>query len=123
MATVRYIVNDVSESCQFYAEFFEFEVEAQYGEAMAILHKDDLTLWLAGPTSSAAQPMPDGTKPVPGGWNRFAFEIEDIKATVATLKGKGMKFRNEIVRQGGRAQILCEDPSGNVIELMQRENA
>ncbi len=53
----------------------------------------------------------------------FVFEIEDIEATVTMLKGNGMKFKNEIIRGGGRAQILCEDPSGNVIELMQRANA
>ncbi len=123
MATVRYMVKDVSESCEFYAKYFGFEVEAQYGEGMAILNKDDLTLWLAGPLSSAGQPMSDGTKPVPGGWSRFVFEIEDIEAMVTTLKGNGMKFKNEIIRGGGRAQILCEDPSGNVIELMQRANA
>ena len=51
------------------------------------------------------------------------FEVEDIEATVATLKGNGMKFKNEIIRGGGRAQIPCEDPSGNVIELMQRKHA
>ncbi|MEE8435963.1 MAG: VOC family protein [bacterium] len=123
MVTVRYIVNDVSESCEFYTRHFGFEVEAQFGETMAILHKDDLTLWPAGPPSSAGKPMPDGTKPVPGGWNRFVFEIEDIEATVTRLKGNGMKFKNEIVRGDGRGQILCEDPSGNVIELMQRKNA
>ena len=122
MATVRYIVNDVSESCEFYAKHFGFEVEAQYGDAMAILNKDDLTLWLAGPVSSAGKPMPDGTKPAPGGWNRFVFDIEDIDTTVTTLRESGMNFKNEIIRTGGRAQILCEDPSGNVIELMQREN-
>ncbi len=123
MATGRYMVKGVSESCGFYVKHFGFEVEAQYGEGMAILNKDDLTLWLAGPPSSAGKPMPDGTKPAPGGWNRFVFEIEDIEATVTTLKGNGMKFKNEIIRGGGRAQILCEDPSGNVIELMQRINA
>jgi len=93
MATVRYMVKDVSESCEFYAKHFGFEVEAQYGEAVAILNRDDLTLWLAGPQSSAGQPMPDGTKPVPGGWSRFVFEIEDIEATVTALKAKGMKFK------------------------------
>ena len=44
MATVRYMVKDVSESCEFYAKHFGFEVEAQYGAGMAILSKDDLTL-------------------------------------------------------------------------------
>ena len=123
MPAVRYMVDDVSESCEFYVKYFGFEVENQFGPAMAILHKDDLNLWLAGPLSSAGQPMSDGTKPVPGGWSRFVFETEDIDEMVATLRAKGMKFKNEILRGGGRAQILCEDPSGNVIELMQRENA
>ena len=121
MATVRYMVNDVSESCEFYVKYFGFEVENQFGPAMAILKKDDLNLWLAGPPSSAGQPMSDGTKPVPGGWSRFVFETEDIDGMVAALRDKGMKFKNEILRLGGRAQILCEDPSGNVIELMQRD--
>ena len=88
---------------------------------MAILNKDDLALWLAGPPSSAGKQMPDGTKPEPGGWSRFVFEVEDLDAMVTTLKSNGMKFRSDIIRGGGRAQILCEDPSGNVIELMQRQ--
>ncbi len=36
MATVRYMVKDVSESCGFYVKHFGFEVEAQYGEGVAI---------------------------------------------------------------------------------------
>ena len=92
MGIMRYLVKDVSESSEFYVRHFGFEVEAQYGDAVAILNKDDLTLWLAGPNSFAGQPMPDGTKPVPGGWNRIAFEVEDIEAAVATLRGK----RNEV---------------------------
>jgi len=119
LATVRYMVDNVSESCEFYTTHFGFRVERQYGEAMAILSKDDLNLWLAGPSSSAAQPMKDGSKPIPGGWNRFVFEIDDIDTMVANLKSNGMKFKSEIIRGGGRSQILCEDPSGNVIELMQ----
>ena len=121
MATVRYMVTDVTESCEFYVKHFGFEVEAKYGEAIAILNNDDLTLLLAGPPSSAGKPMPDGTKPVPGGWNRFVVDVEDLDAMVTTLKNNGMKFRSEIIRGGGRAQILCEDPSGNVIELLQRQ--
>jgi predicted enzyme related to lactoylglutathione lyase len=28
-------------------------------------------------------------------------------------------FRNEVVQGPGGAQVLCEDPSGNLIELFQ----
>ncbi len=120
MATMRYIVNDVSASCVFYTKFFGFDVEADFSPAMAILKKQDLTLWLAGPKSSAGKEMSDGNQPVPGGWNRFVIEVKDIEAVVNRLRDLGMPFKNEIVRQGGRSQILCEDPSGNVIELMQQ---
>jgi catechol 2,3-dioxygenase-like lactoylglutathione lyase family enzyme len=63
--------------------------------------------------------MPDGTLPEPGGWNRFAIEVEDIEATVATLKAAGVRFRNDVVTGVGGKQILLEDPSGNPVELFQ----
>jgi predicted enzyme related to lactoylglutathione lyase len=63
--------------------------------------------------------MPDGRKPEPGGWNRFVIEVGDLAALVAELRAAGAAFRNDIVRGPGGQQILCEDPSGNVIELFQ----
>ena len=119
MASIRYLVNDVNQSIQFYTESLGFTLEQQFGPAMAIVSKNDLTLWLAGPISSAAQPMPDGKKPQPGGWNRIVLQVEDINSLVSSLNGKNVKFRNEIVSGPGGSQILCEDPSGNVIELFQ----
>ncbi len=63
--------------------------------------------------------MPDGTAQTPGGWNRFALEVEDLESMVASLEKSGVRFRNEIVRGVGGKQILVEDPSGNPIELFQ----
>ncbi len=119
MATVRYLVDEVDASIKFYTESLGFELQNNFGPPFAIVKKDDLTLWLAGPLSSAARPMPDGRKPEPGGWNRFALEVEDLESSVTSLKEKGVKFRNEITKGPGGAQILCEDPSGNVVELFQ----
>lgn len=120
MALVRYLVNDVEESIRFYSEVLGFQLVQQYGSAMAILSNGDLTLWLAGPGSSAAQAMPDGGKPEPGrGWNRFVIEVDDLPGFVARFKANGIRFRNEIVQGPGGSQILCEDPSGNLIELFQ----
>jgi catechol 2,3-dioxygenase-like lactoylglutathione lyase family enzyme len=119
MATFRYLVDDVEAAIQFYTGLLGFELVDQFGPAMAIVTKDDITLWLAGPVSSAAQPMPDGRKPQPGGWNRFVLEVDDLKTLVGQLKTQGVKFRNEILQGPGGQQILCEDPSGNVIELFQ----
>lgn len=63
--------------------------------------------------------MPDGTRPEPGGWNRFAIEVTDIEATVDTLRKSGARFRNEIVTGVGGKQIIVEDPSGNPVELFE----
>jgi len=119
MATVRYLVENVAESIAFYTGSLGFEVKQQFGPAMAILARGDLTLWLAGPAAAASKPMPDGRKPEPGGWNRFVVEVADLPALVATLRQHGVKFRNEILEGHGGKQILCEDPSGNVVELFE----
>lgn len=119
MAQIRYLVSDVSESVAFYTEFLGFALVEQFGPAMAILTRGDLTLWLAGPAASASRPMPDGRKPAPGGWNRFVLEIDDLTTMFDKLRAKGATFRNDIVTGPGGRQILLEDPSGNVIELFE----
>ena len=119
MVSVRYLVTDVDAAIRFYSESLGFELKQKFGPAMAIVAKGELNLWLAGPVSSAAQAMPDGRKPEPGGWNRFVFQVEDLNALVQKLKADGVRFRNEIVKGPGGSQILCEDPSGNVVELFQ----
>ena len=119
MASIRYLVKDVDEAVAFYTGRLGFKLSQQFGPAMAILNHGDLTLWLAGPQASAARPMPDGRKPEPGGWNRFVLPVGDLAALVKELRTQGVAFRNDIVTGPGGQQILCEDPSGNVIELFQ----
>jgi catechol 2,3-dioxygenase-like lactoylglutathione lyase family enzyme len=119
MATVRYLVRDVDKAVAFYTQRLGFTLEQQFGPAMAIARRGDLTLWLAGPGASAARPMPDGRTPEPGGWNRIVVEVEALEAKVAELEAAGVAFRNRIVSGPGGRQILCEDPSGNVIELFE----
>ena len=119
MAAVRYLVHDVNAAVDFYTTHFGFSVKQQF-PAIAILERDGLTLWAAGPTASAARPMPDGRKPGPGGWNRFVIEVKNLPEIVAGLRDKGVPFRNDIVEGPGGRQILCEDPSGNVVELFER---
>jgi catechol 2,3-dioxygenase-like lactoylglutathione lyase family enzyme len=119
VATVRYLVDDVDAGVAFYHEHLGFELEQQMGPAFARLAKGDLTLWLAGPTSSAARPMPDGNQPLPGGWNRFVVEVDDLEAVVDRLRNAGATFRNDIVTGPGGKQIVLEDPAGNPIELFE----
>lgn len=63
--------------------------------------------------------MPDGTVPEPGGWNRFVIEVENLPALVKVLEGDGVQFRNTMIEGPGGRQVLCMDPSGNVIELFE----
>jgi catechol 2,3-dioxygenase-like lactoylglutathione lyase family enzyme len=119
MAQIRYLVRNVDEAVGFYRDRLGFRLEQQFGPAMAILQRDDLTLWLAGPGASASRPMPDGRRPEPGGWNRFVLKVDDLAGLVAELRGHGVPFRNDIVKGPGGQQILCEDPSGNAVELFQ----
>ena len=119
MATARYLVADVGAAVSFYTQSLGFSLRQQFGPAMAIVQRGDLTLWLAGPPSSAARAMPDGRKPEPGGWNRIVIEVDDLAAAVADLRAKGAVFRNDIVDGPGGRQILCDDPSGNAVELFE----
>lgn len=119
MATIRYLVHDVDASVEFYTQWLGFELTERWGPSFAIVSKGDLQLWLSGPQTSAAKPMPDGRLPEPGGWNRLVIEVSDLATLVANLKTAGMKFRNEILSGPGGQQILAEDPSGNPLELFQ----
>lgn len=119
MATIRYLVNDVERSLTFYTQVLGFKREQQMGSIIAMVSMGDLTLWLAGPQSSAARPMPDGQRPQPGGWNRLVIELADLAARVTELKQAGARFRNEIVVGPGGKQILLDDPDGNPVELFE----
>jgi catechol 2,3-dioxygenase-like lactoylglutathione lyase family enzyme len=87
----------------------------------AMLSRGELRLLLSQPSGAGGggQAMPDGTRPEPGGWNRFSLEVDDLAATVEKLRAAGVRFRNEIVIGVGGKQILLEDPSGNPVELFE----
>jgi len=64
--------------------------------------------------------MLDGTRPKPGGRNRFSLEVFDLAGTVEQLRDAGVHFRNDIITGVGGKQILLDDPSGNPIELLSQ---
>ena len=118
---VRYIVNDVDEAIAFYCTHLGFHEEMHPAPAFAMLSRGDLRLILSAPNpvGGGGQSMPDGTKPEPGGWNRFQLEVDNIEALVARLRDHGARFRNDIITGVGGKQTLLEDPAGNPIELFQ----
>jgi catechol 2,3-dioxygenase-like lactoylglutathione lyase family enzyme len=119
--SVRYIVDDAGAAAAFYRDRLGFEIKAQPGPGFAILSRDDLRLLLSEPSGpgGAAQPMPDGRKPEPGGWNRIQIEVDDVAATAEALRTAGVRLRSDVVRGRGGAQVLVDDPSGNPVELFE----
>ncbi|WJH36895.1 VOC family protein [Paenibacillus sp. CC-CFT747] len=118
---VRYIVDDVEATIAFYTQHLDFLVKAHPAPSFAVLQRGDLNLLVNakdGP-GGAAQAMPDGRKPEPGGWNRIQLEVHDLESLVGSLREAGLSFRNNIVIGFGGKQILLEDPAGNPIELFE----
>jgi catechol 2,3-dioxygenase-like lactoylglutathione lyase family enzyme len=118
---VRYIVDDFDAAIAFYCQQLGFHEDMHPAPAFAMLSRGDLRLVLTRPGGGpgGGQAMPDGTLPTPGGWNRFAIEVADLAALVATLRATGAHFRNDIITGIGGKQILVDDPSGNPVELFE----
>ena len=116
---VRYMVDDVDAAVAWYTTHLGFTVLSNAAPAFADVRLGSLRLLLSGPKSSAGRPMPDGSTPGPGGWNRIHLIVSDLTVEVARLRAAGVQFRNDIVTGPGGSQILLQDPSGNLVELFQ----
>ncbi|MGH3273900.1 MAG: tRNA (N6-threonylcarbamoyladenosine(37)-N6)-methyltransferase TrmO [Streptosporangiaceae bacterium] len=119
--SVRYIVNDVDAAIAFYRDYLGFREQMHPAPTFAMLSRGDLRLVLSAPGGGpgGGQPMPDGTMPEPGGWNRFSIEVDDLAETVAELRSAGVRLRGDIIHGVGGRQILVHDPSGNPVELFE----
>jgi catechol 2,3-dioxygenase-like lactoylglutathione lyase family enzyme len=116
---VRYLVEDVQTSIDFYTGILGFESITTFLPAFADVRRGNLRLLLSGPASSAGRAMPDGKVPHPGGWNRIHLLVDDIDSEVDRLRAAGVPFRSEVVSGPGGRQIVLDDPSGNPVELFQ----
>jgi catechol 2,3-dioxygenase-like lactoylglutathione lyase family enzyme len=106
---VRYMVDDVEAAVAFYTTHLGFTLISKTLPAFADVARGDLRLLLSGPTSSAGRLMPDGRRPVPGGWNRIHLIVDRLAPEVDRLRSAGVQFRNDIVTGPGGAQILLDD--------------
>jgi catechol 2,3-dioxygenase-like lactoylglutathione lyase family enzyme len=120
LVSVRYMIDDVDAAVAFYTNHLGFTLELDAAPAFASVTRGNLRLLLSGEKSSGRKAMADGTKPVPGGWNRILLDVTDIEAEVARLRAARVKFRREDIVSGpGGSQIWVVDPSGNLVELFQ----
>jgi catechol 2,3-dioxygenase-like lactoylglutathione lyase family enzyme len=100
IVSVRYMIDDVDAAVAFYTNHLGFRLEIDASPAFASVVRGNLRLLLSGEKSSGRQPLADGTKPVPGGWNRILLEVSDIAAEFARLRAAAVKFRREDVFTG-----------------------
>jgi catechol 2,3-dioxygenase-like lactoylglutathione lyase family enzyme len=124
MATVqvRYIVHDVDAAIDFYTQHLGFEKRMHPGPSFAMLVRGDLRLVLSRPggqNTGGGSALPDGRVPEPGGWNRFAVEVDDVDAAFERMSAAGVRFRGGVIKGTGGNQALAEDPSGNPIEIFE----
>lgn len=120
MTSVRYIVEDVPAAVAFYVEHLGFEVAMQF-DTFAALDRGDLRLLVNATDGEggASQPMPDGRRPEPGGWNRIQLPVDDVRAEAERLRDAGLPLRGDVITGRGGSQVLVEDPSGNLVELFE----
>ena len=116
---IRYQVTDVARAAAFYTEHLGFTLGHQQLPAFAAVSLGEVTILLSGPGASGSRPMPDGQSQEPGGWNRVVLRVSDLAGCTESLKGAGVRFRNELESGPGGRQIQIEDPDGNPIELFE----
>ena len=116
--TVRYLVDDVDTALPFYRAL-GFRLADRWGPPFAVLKGQGLTLWLAGPGTSARKKLSSGSLPAPGGWNRIVVETADLDATLAKALAAGGRARSKPIKGPGGRQVLVDDPSGNPVEVFE----
>ena len=116
--SVRYIVDDVAKTTDFYVTHFGFELEVAT-PAFAAVVKDGLKLLLSGKNSAGGKPTSRGAEQSAGGWNRIMLTVPDLKAEIARLEAAGLGFRGDAVTGPAGSLIVLDDPSGNPVELFQ----
>jgi catechol 2,3-dioxygenase-like lactoylglutathione lyase family enzyme len=116
---LRYMVDDVEAAVGFYTRYFGFQELTKVLPAFADVQRGELRLLLSGPASSAGRNGIGGQAPKPGGWTRFQVVVPDIEAEVARLRGAGLQPRSDVVQGPGGAQVLYQDPAGNLVEVFE----
>lgn len=118
--SVRYIVDDVDAAVDFYTSVFQFEVAMRPAPGFAMLNRGELRLLLNSPgAGGAGQSLADGSRPEPGGWNRFQLQVDDLDEAVAEMRKVGADLRIDVIDGRGGRQALVPDPAGNLVEVFQ----
>lgn len=114
-----FAVNDLNEAKRFYGETLGLGVSEENGL---------LTLRLKSGSNVLIYPKPDHA---PASFTILNFPVEDVEATVAELRDRGVSFEryegtevetddDGIFRGGGPHIAWFKDPAGNVLSVLQQ---
>lgn len=118
--TVRYFVRDLDAAVAFYCQRLGFSEELRSAPAFAMLYGGGLRLLLSVPgMPGAGRPLPDGTMPEAGGWNRITLQVPDVTEAIRELRAAGVRIRADVGAGVAVRQALVEDPDGNLVELYE----
>lgn len=117
LASVRYIVDDVSAAIDFYTTHLGFTLLSNPAPAFADVTRGPLRLLLSGPASSGARATPDDA--AAAGRNRIHLVVADLDAEITRLREAGVRFCSEQISGPGGRQVLVADPAGNLVELFE----
>jgi catechol 2,3-dioxygenase-like lactoylglutathione lyase family enzyme len=119
--SVRYIVDDVDAAIAFYTRHLGFAVELHPAPGFAALTRGDLRLLLnaVGGPGGAAQPMPDGRTPEPGGWNRIQLRSRRHRGPGRRPPRRRAPLPQRDRGRDGRPPDPAGGPSGNPVELFE----
>ena len=117
--SVRYIVHDVDEAIAFYVDRLGFRLVMHPAPAFAMLSLGELRLVLSAPSGGpgGGAAMPDGTLPQPGGWNRFALEVDDLDARVERLREQGVSVAEGRFGADMSVELVNDGPVTLIVEI------
>ena len=86
------------------------------------IRRGDLTVWISGPRT-AAHGHAGRRQRAPGSRNRIVLQVQDLRATVDSLRDAGVTFRNDIVtglggKQWSRTRPATPSNSSNPTSLV-----
>ncbi|HEY2062701.1 MAG TPA: VOC family protein [Amycolatopsis sp.] len=121
-ASATFAVRDLAAAKEFYGDVLGLRVAEAYGGAILQLH-------LAGGMQVLVYAKQDHT---PAAFTLLTFHVEDLRAVVAELAGKGVKLERPdglelddegILHAPGHDAAWFTDPSGNTISLTQNRDS
>lgn len=121
--TVCLRVHDVRETLDFYTRCLRFTNWVYPHPDLAIVTGHGMRLLLSanhGPIA-ASESTSAGAAPESEYPSRLHLSVTDMTTAASALRVAGVRFRSEITVNRGERQLLVEDPSGNLIELIERQ--